>query len=72
MQEQTYPRSRPATPLVGASPMGTSPVGAAEERRAREEWQKQLDQMLDDYRCRYVLRSDSYNGALSGSLFDGG
>jgi hypothetical protein len=67
MQEQTFSRSRPIT-----APAAASPVGTSEERRAREEWQKQLDQMLDDYRSRYVLHIEPRAESLARTLLEGG
>ena len=47
MQEQTYPPTRPNMAHFATS---------SEEKKAREERKAQFDQLLDDYRKRYVLR----------------
>ena len=62
MQEQTYPSQRP----------DAAPIPAGDEQRAREEWKRQLDCMLDEYRSRFVLRKDPRGENLSGSAFEGG
>lgn len=62
MQEQTYPQ-RLTDP---------APIPAADQRRANEDWKKQLDQMLDEYRSRFVLRRDSRGNDPIECEFDGG
>lgn len=62
MQEQTYPSQRP----------DAAPLPANDDERARDEWKRQLDRMLDEYRIRFVLRKDSRGEILSGTEFDGG
>jgi hypothetical protein len=62
MQEQTYPSQRP----------DAAPMPPGDDQRAREEWKRQLDRMLDEYRVRFVLRKDPRGETLSGSVFDGG
>jgi hypothetical protein len=46
MQQQTYPPKRP----------NMAHFATPEEEKAREEGKAQFDQLLDDYRKRYVLR----------------
>ena len=45
MQEQTYPPKRP----------NMAHFASPEEQKARDEWKAKLDQLLDEYRNRYVL-----------------
>ena len=46
MREQTYPPKRP----------NMEHFGSTDENKTCEEGKAQLDQLLDDYRKRYVLR----------------
>jgi hypothetical protein len=62
MQKRTYPSQRP----------DTAPIQAVDDERAREEWKRQLDRMLDEYRSRFVLRKDPRGENLTGSAFEGG
>ena len=62
MQEQTYPPQRP----------DSAPMPAVDDEHAREEWRRQLDRMLDEYRSRFVLRKEPRGENLTGSAFEGG
>jgi hypothetical protein len=62
MQEQTYPSRR----------SDAAPLPAVDDERARQEWKRQLDRMLDEYRSRFVLRKDPRGENLTGSAFEGG
>jgi hypothetical protein len=62
MHERTHPSQRP----------DAAPIAALDDERAREEWKRQLNRMLDEYRSRFVLRKDPRGETLTGSEFEGG
>ena len=62
MQKQTYTSQRP----------DSAPLSGVDDERAREDWKRQFDRMLDEYRSRFVLRQDPRPENVSGSEFEGG